>query len=53
MIKVKDGANFKQQASRLILDKPDQGFLRYLLKSKTTIDCRSGLFVPAQGMNKM
>ncbi len=41
VIKVKDGANFKQQASRLILDKPDQGFLRYLLKSKTTIDCRS------------
>lgn len=26
---------------RLVLDKPDQGFLRYLLKSKTTIDCRS------------
>lgn len=41
VIKVKDGANFKQQARRLILDKPDQGFLRYLLKSKTIIDCRS------------
>lgn len=41
VIKVKDGANFKQQASRLILDKPDHGFLRYLLKSKTIIDCRS------------
>ena len=41
VIKVKDGANFKQQACRLVLDKPDQGFLRYLLKSKTTIDCRS------------
>lgn len=41
VIKVKDGANFKQQAARLILDKPDQGFLRYLLKSKTIIDCRS------------
>ncbi len=41
VIKVKDGANFKQQARRLILDKPDQGFLRYLRKSKTTIDCRS------------
>ena len=41
VIKVKDGANFKQQASRLIMDKPDQGFLRYLLKSKTVIDCRS------------
>ncbi len=41
VIKVKDGADFKQQAGRLILDKPDQGFLRYLLKSKTVIDCRS------------
>jgi hypothetical protein len=41
VIKVKGGANFKQQASRLILDKPDQGFLRYLLKSRTIIDCRS------------
>ncbi len=41
VIKVKDGANFKQQAGRLILDKPDSGFLRYLLKSKTVIDCRS------------
>ena len=41
VIKVKDGANFKQQARRLTLDKPDKGFLRYLLKSKTIIDCRS------------
>ena len=41
VIKVKNGANFKQQAARLIMDKPDQGFLRYLLKSKTVIDCRS------------
>ena len=41
VIKVKNGANFKQQAARLILDKPDRGFLRYLLKSKTVIDCRS------------
>ena len=41
VIKVKDGANFKQQAARLIMNKPDQGFLRYLLKSKTIIDCRS------------
>ena len=41
VIKVKNGADFKQQAARLILDKPDQGFLRYLLKSKTIIDCRS------------
>lgn len=41
VIKVKDGANFKQQARRLILDKPDPGFLKYLTKSKTIIDCRS------------
>ena len=41
VIKVKDGANFKKQAKRLILDIPDKGFLRYLLKSKTVIDCRS------------
>ena len=41
VIKVKDGANFKKQASRLIMDAPDSGFWRYLLKSKTVIDCRS------------
>ncbi len=41
VIKVKNSADFKQQAARLILDTPDQGFLRYLLKSKTIIDCRS------------
>lgn len=41
VIKVKDGVNFKKQARRLILNAPDDGFLRYLLKSKTVIDCRS------------
>ena len=41
VIKVKDGANFKKQAKRLVLDVPDEGFLRYLLRSKTVIDCRS------------
>lgn len=41
VIKVKNGANFKKQARRLILDVPDEGFLRYLGKSKTIIDCRS------------
>lgn len=41
VIKVKDGANFKKQAARLLLDAPDEGFLRYLLRSKTVIDCRS------------
>ena len=41
VIKVKDGANFKKQARRLLLDAPDEGFLRYLTRSKTVIDCRS------------
>lgn len=41
VIKVKDGANFKKQARRLILDVPDDGFMSYLLRSKTVIDCRS------------
>lgn len=41
VIKVKNGANFKKQARRLVLDAPDKGFLRYLVKSKTIIDCRS------------
>ena len=41
VIKVKGGFNFKKQAKRLILDKPDNGFLRYLIKSKTVLDCRS------------
>ena len=41
VIKVKDDSDFKRQAKRLVLDKPDDGFLKYLLKSKTIIDCRS------------
>jgi len=41
VIKVKDGANFKKQSARLLLDAPDEGFLIYLLRSKTVIDCRS------------
>ena len=41
VIKVKDGANFKKQARRLVLDAPDEGFLHYLVKNKTVIDCRS------------
>ena len=40
-IKLKSGVNFKQQAARLILDKPDAGFLRYLIRNKTVLDCRS------------
>lgn len=41
VIKLKAGANFKKQSKRLILDVPDEGFMRYLLKSKVVIDCRS------------
>lgn len=42
VIRVKPGANFKKQACRLILDVPkDEGFMRYLLRNKTVIDCRS------------
>lgn len=41
VIKVKDGVNFKKQSKRLVLTAPDDGFLRYLLRSKTKIDCRS------------
>ena len=41
VIQVRDGANFKKQARRLVLDVPDKGFLRYLVKNKTVIDCRS------------
>ena len=32
---------FRKQAGRLLLDVPDEGFRRYLLRSKTVIDCRS------------
>lgn len=41
VIKLRDGADFKKQARRLVLDAPDEGFLRYLVKNKTVIDCRS------------
>lgn len=40
-IGLKKGVNFRLQAARLVLDKPDIGFLRYLIRSKTIIDCRS------------
>lgn len=42
VIRVKDGANFKRQARRLLLDVPhDDLFMNYLLRNKTRIDCRS------------
>ena len=41
VIKVRAGANFKKQAKRLILDAPDENFIKYLLKNRIVIDCRS------------
>jgi len=41
VIRLKEGADFKKQAARLLLGKPDEGFLRYLNKNKVTLDCRS------------
>jgi hypothetical protein len=41
VIKLKYGANFKKQSARLILSTPDEGFEKYLIKNKTSIDCRS------------
>jgi hypothetical protein len=43
VIKVRDDANFKKQAARLVLDAPDPAgnFASYLNRSKVAIDCRS------------
>lgn len=41
VIKVKDGKNFKKQSRRLVLDVPKEDFLRYLIRSKSVLDCRS------------
>lgn len=41
VIKLRADADFKQQAKRLVLDVPDEGFLRYLSKNPVVIDCRS------------
>lgn len=41
VIKLKSGVNFKKQSRRLVLDKPDERFMSYLVKNKITIDCRS------------
>jgi hypothetical protein len=41
VIKVKEGVNFKNQAARLLLGKPNEEFLRYLNKNKVILDCRS------------
>jgi len=41
VIRVKNGANFKKHAARLVLLPPDKGFLSYLNKNKVIIDCRA------------
>ena len=41
VIRLAKDKNFKKQAKRLILDVPAEDFLRYLLKNKITVDCRS------------
>lgn len=41
VIRVKKGLDFKRQSRRLILDKPDEAFLSYLIKNPTRIDCQS------------
>lgn len=40
-IRLKEGANFRQQARRMTLCAPDEGFWRYLLKNRVVIDCRT------------
>lgn len=41
VVKVRAGANFKKQSKRLILDAPNADFMKYLLKNRVVIDCRS------------
>ena len=41
VIKVRNGISFKKQASRLMLDIPQDDFMSYLNRGKTRIDCRS------------
>ena len=41
VIRLKKDANFKKQSRRLLLDIPQEDFLRYLVKSVTIIDCLS------------
>lgn len=54
VIKVKDGANFKRQACRLLLDVPADDFRRYLVRGKTVIDCRSKIqAIESSGSIKM
>jgi hypothetical protein len=42
VIRIKDGINFKKQSARLLLSPPEkEDFIRYLIKNKIIIDCRS------------
>lgn len=41
VIRLPQGVSFKRQAARLLLIKPDAGFLSYLVKNRAVLDCRS------------
>ena len=54
VIKVKDGKNFKKQARRMVLDVPKEDFMRYLVRSKSVLDCRSKIqSIESSGSLKM
>lgn len=40
-IQVRQGVSFKRQGPRLVLEAPREDFLRYLVKNKSVLDCRS------------
>lgn len=41
VIRLPQGVNFKRQAARMLLSKPDEGFAQYLAKHQVIIDCRA------------
>lgn len=41
VIRLPQGVSFKRQAARLLLTKPDEGLLSYLVKNRAVLDCRS------------
>lgn len=54
VIKVKDGKNFKKQARRMVLDVPKEDFMRYLVRNKSVLDCRSKIqSIESSGSLKM
>lgn len=42
-IRLPEGVSFKRQAARLVLHAPagDEGFMRYMVKNRSVVDCRS------------